>query len=319
MIVVLFLLTLVVSGIVNAIGGSVSDSFVGYAISDLIVRVLLSPLSAIAATVMYVELRRVKGEPLAAGRAAARRCAAGGGRTRGARGLAACASCSSYITATRRRGCSPSRPGAAGPRAGRVASRTSRRRPPPTASTQRSSSAPRRRSTRTDIHPWLRPEQALLAELLERETPVLGVCFGSQLLARTAGAQVRPAAAPEIGWHEVELTAEGTADPAARLPSAPLREPAVAPLRVAAAPARRGAGAQRALPPGVPARAPPRLGRAVPPRGHGGRLRLVARQLGRRPGRRGDRARPRRDPRRDRLQDRGLERGRPRARRALPG
>jgi hypothetical protein len=65
-IVVLFLITAVISSIVNAIGGSISDdSFVGYAIADLIVRVLLSPLSAIAATVMYVELRRIKGEPLA--------------------------------------------------------------------------------------------------------------------------------------------------------------------------------------------------------------------------------------------------------------
>jgi hypothetical protein len=65
-IVVLFLITAVISSIVNAIGGSISDdSFLGYAIADLIVRVLLSPLSAIAATVMYVELRRIKGEPLA--------------------------------------------------------------------------------------------------------------------------------------------------------------------------------------------------------------------------------------------------------------
>lgn len=65
-IVVLFLLTAIVSGIVNAIGGSASDdSFVGFAVADLIVRVLLTPLSAIAATVMYVELRRVKGEPIA--------------------------------------------------------------------------------------------------------------------------------------------------------------------------------------------------------------------------------------------------------------
>jgi hypothetical protein len=64
--VVLFLVTALVSGIVNAIGGSVSDdSFVGYAVAELIVRVLLTPLSAIAATVMYVELRRAKGEPLA--------------------------------------------------------------------------------------------------------------------------------------------------------------------------------------------------------------------------------------------------------------
>src|SRR5918998_3288534 len=65
-IVVLFLLTAIVSGIVNAIGGSAShDPFAGVAIADLIVRVLLTPLSAIAATVMYVELRRVKGEPIA--------------------------------------------------------------------------------------------------------------------------------------------------------------------------------------------------------------------------------------------------------------
>ena len=70
-IVVLFLLTLVVSGIVSAIANSISDSFVGYAISDLIGRVLLSPLSAIAATVMYVELRHIKGEPLAQDAAAA--------------------------------------------------------------------------------------------------------------------------------------------------------------------------------------------------------------------------------------------------------
>jgi hypothetical protein len=65
-IVVLFLLQAIVTGIVNAIvGGASDDSFVGYAIADLIVRVFLAPLSAIAATVMYIELRRVKGEPLA--------------------------------------------------------------------------------------------------------------------------------------------------------------------------------------------------------------------------------------------------------------
>jgi hypothetical protein len=64
-IVVLFLLQAVATGIVNAIvGGASDDSFVGYAIADLVVRVLLAPLSAIAATVMYIELRRVKGEPL---------------------------------------------------------------------------------------------------------------------------------------------------------------------------------------------------------------------------------------------------------------
>jgi GMP synthase-like glutamine amidotransferase len=64
-----------------------------------------------------------------------------------------------------------------------------------------------------DAHPWLRPEKLIVRELLDRGTPMLGVCFGSQLLAETAGGEVRRAAGPEIGWHPVELTADGRVDP----------------------------------------------------------------------------------------------------------
>jgi GMP synthase (glutamine-hydrolysing) len=64
-----------------------------------------------------------------------------------------------------------------------------------------------------DAYPWLRPEKQLVRELLERGTPLLGVCFGSQLLAEAAGAEVRRSSHPEIGWHRVELTADGRADP----------------------------------------------------------------------------------------------------------
>jgi hypothetical protein len=64
-IVVIFLVSIVVRAIINAIIGGISDdSFAGYAISDLIVNVLLVPLSALAASVMYFELRRVKGDAL---------------------------------------------------------------------------------------------------------------------------------------------------------------------------------------------------------------------------------------------------------------
>jgi GMP synthase (glutamine-hydrolysing) len=64
-----------------------------------------------------------------------------------------------------------------------------------------------------DDHPWLRPEKEFVRDLLERGTPLLGVCFGSQLLAEAAGAAVRAAERPEIGWHQVELTPEGRDDP----------------------------------------------------------------------------------------------------------
>lgn len=64
-IVVIFLVSFIVRAIIGAIIGGISDdSFAGYAAVDLIVNVLLVPLSALAATVMYFELRRVKGDAL---------------------------------------------------------------------------------------------------------------------------------------------------------------------------------------------------------------------------------------------------------------
>jgi len=64
-----------------------------------------------------------------------------------------------------------------------------------------------------DRHPWLRDENLFLQRLLDRHVPTLGVCLGAQLLAKAAQGGVRPAPEPEIGWHEVELTDAGAADP----------------------------------------------------------------------------------------------------------
>jgi GMP synthase-like glutamine amidotransferase len=60
---------------------------------------------------------------------------------------------------------------------------------------------------------WIAEEKALLGELLEREVPLLGLCLGGQLLAEAAGGEAGRASAPEIGWHQVEVTPEGAADP----------------------------------------------------------------------------------------------------------
>ncbi|MBA3866796.1 MAG: hypothetical protein H0X42_10720 [Solirubrobacterales bacterium] len=64
-----------------------------------------------------------------------------------------------------------------------------------------------------DAHGWLATEKSLLAELLVRQVPLLGLCLGGQLVAAAAGATPRRACRPEIGWHRVELSAAGAADP----------------------------------------------------------------------------------------------------------
>jgi GMP synthase (glutamine-hydrolysing) len=64
-----------------------------------------------------------------------------------------------------------------------------------------------------DRHPWLKDELAWLERLIDDGVPTLGICLGSQLIARAAGTWVGPLDEPEIGWHEVELTDAGAADP----------------------------------------------------------------------------------------------------------
>lgn len=60
---------------------------------------------------------------------------------------------------------------------------------------------------------WLAHEEAFLQDVLAARVPVFGVCLGSQMLARAAGASVGPAREPEVGWLEVSLTDAGKEDP----------------------------------------------------------------------------------------------------------
>jgi len=60
------------------------------------------------------------------------------------------------------------------------------------------------RSAYDDELSWLSRELALLRDAIAADTPVLGICFGCQLLARALGGRVFRAAQPEIGWLEVD-------------------------------------------------------------------------------------------------------------------
>lgn len=54
-------------------------------------------------------------------------------------------------------------------------------------------------------------EAALVREVSERGVPLLAICFGGQVVAQALGGAVSRAPTPEIGWFELQLTAEGLA------------------------------------------------------------------------------------------------------------
>lgn len=61
--------------------------------------------------------------------------------------------------------------------------------------------------------PHLGVELSVIEEAMSRELPVLGICLGSQLIAKVLGAPVMASPRQEIGWHEVSPTEAGRSDP----------------------------------------------------------------------------------------------------------
>jgi len=59
-------------------------------------------------------------------------------------------------------------------------------------------------------YPWLVDEKALIKEaVIEREMPFFGLCLGHQLLADALDGEAGPAAIPEIGVLDVQVTEAG--------------------------------------------------------------------------------------------------------------
>lgn len=65
----------------------------------------------------------------------------------------------------------------------------------------------------TSEYPFLAAARALMANAIEQDRPTLGVCLGSQMMARVLGTEVRRAEQRNALFSRIDLTPDGKDDP----------------------------------------------------------------------------------------------------------
>ena len=55
------------------------------------------------------------------------------------------------------------------------------------------------------LHPWLTGEKEFIAQALDKNKTILGICLGGQLIAEALGASVKKHTVKELGWHKVKV------------------------------------------------------------------------------------------------------------------
>ena len=54
-----------------------------------------------------------------------------------------------------------------------------------------------------DNHSWIAREIKFIKSAVDKDIPIMGVCFGAQLISKALGAEVRAASHMEAGWHRI--------------------------------------------------------------------------------------------------------------------
>jgi len=54
-----------------------------------------------------------------------------------------------------------------------------------------------------DGHPWIAQELQLIQQVMADDIPLMGVCFGAQMISKALGGQVSEAQGMETGWHPI--------------------------------------------------------------------------------------------------------------------